>query len=534
MDAGQFLTELWGERPPGQVLVWRMPSKRSTWYFDMAKVNVGGYTSEDVYTGVGLAPPGVSFKVTQRVKTEQVAGIAALWGDVDVKDAVHQKLNLPATYEAAYSLIEQMPLMPTCIVNSGHGLQPWWFLTEPWIFEDDADRKLAGNVSKWWNDELQRIAKESGLVVDSTHDLARLMRLPGTFNNKSTPVPVTISQDDGPRYSLDEIKALYTPSGIDVADIYEGLPIELGGGEIPFQKWQALMELDAKFKRSWNRKRTDWADQSQSAYDMSLASIASAAGWAPVEIAAMLKEHRILHGSADDPKLQRDDYYQRTIARATKVDPNAEAQADLELALDEGGNQVGRQLNNLGSIFGIGEIRIKKYLGDPHTYRLECPAGEITLGSVDNITNQRKFRNHVADTTGRWIPGCETAVWDTRVSALLLAAEEVDTGEASHPSNMTYAWVQDYLQGKVIQDSLRDAFPEGQPFHDKGVTFLQLGELQQFLNSRGERKTTAELGRLLRMYGAQPHKFNGQVGGGPRTTKYYWQLPQEDADGTGV
>ena len=56
MDAGQFLTELWGERPPGQVLVWRMPSKRSTWYFDMTKVSVGGYTSEDVYTGVGLAP----------------------------------------------------------------------------------------------------------------------------------------------------------------------------------------------------------------------------------------------------------------------------------------------------------------------------------------------------------------------------------------------------------------------------------------------------------------------------------------------
>ena len=312
------------------------------------------------------------------------------------------------------------------------------------------------------------------------------------------------------------------------------MPIVLGVGEIPFQKWQALMEVDPKFKRSWARKRPDLGDQSQSSYDMSLASIASAAGWTPVEVAAMLKEHRILHGSADDPKLQRDDYYQRTIARATKVDPNAEAQADLELALDEGGNQVGRQLNNLGRIFAIGEIRIKKYLGDPHTYRLECPAGEITLGSVDNITNQRKFRNHIADTTGRWIPGCDTAVWDTRVSALLAAAEEVDTGEASHPSNMTYAWVQDYLQGKVIQDSLRDAFPEGQPFRDKGVTYLQLGELQQFLNSRGERKPTAELGRLLRMFGAVPHRFNGQVGGGPRTTKYYWALPLEDADGAGV
>tara|TARA_Y100000310_G_scaffold187155_1_gene187237 strand:+ start:418 stop:1947 length:1530 start_codon:yes stop_codon:yes gene_type:complete len=509
-----------------------MPSKRSKWYFDMTKVNVEGYTTEDVYTGVGLAPSGVTFKATQRVKTEQVAGIAALWGDVDVADPVHQKPNLPATYEAAYALIEQMPLMPTCVVNSGHGLQPWWFLEEPWIFEDDADRTLAAAISKAWNDELQRIAGESGQVVDSTHDLARVMRLPGTFNNKSEPVPVTVSQYDGARYKLSEIKALYTPSGGDDPDTYEGVPIDLASGEIPFQKWQALMELDPKFRRSWQRKRTDLVDQSQSSYDMSLASIASAAGWPPVEIAAMLKEHRILHGSADDPKLQRDDYYQRTIARAIKVDPNAEAQADLELALDEGGNQIGRQLHNLSSIFGIGEIRIKKYLGDPHTYRLECPAGEITLGSVDNITNQRKFRNHVADTTGRWIPGCDTAVWDTRVSALLLAAEDVDTGEAAHPSNMTYAWVQDYLQGKVVQDSLRDAFPEGQPFRDQGRIYLQLGELQQFLNSRGERKTTNELGRLLRMFGAMPHKFNGQVGGAPRTTKYFWQMPLEDVDGT--
>lgn len=125
MDASQFLIELWGERPPGQVLVWRLPGKKSVWYFDLTKVRVDGFAASDIYTGVGLAAPGIDLKATERVLAENVIAIPALWAEVDIKGPAHQKQNLPVTYEAAYALLDQMPLMPTIVVNSGHGLQAW-------------------------------------------------------------------------------------------------------------------------------------------------------------------------------------------------------------------------------------------------------------------------------------------------------------------------------------------------------------------------------------------------------------------------
>ena len=59
MDAGQFLRELWGDPPPGYVLVWMLPQKHSTWYFklDGVAAQLEGYADRDIYTGVGIAAP---------------------------------------------------------------------------------------------------------------------------------------------------------------------------------------------------------------------------------------------------------------------------------------------------------------------------------------------------------------------------------------------------------------------------------------------------------------------------------------------
>ena len=59
MQAGEFLTELWGNPPPGQVLVWTLPQKRSIWYNRLDNVRGGDYSHLDVYTGVGVAPSDV-------------------------------------------------------------------------------------------------------------------------------------------------------------------------------------------------------------------------------------------------------------------------------------------------------------------------------------------------------------------------------------------------------------------------------------------------------------------------------------------
>ncbi len=39
-----------------------------------------------------------------------------------------------------------MPLPPSIIVASGHGLHAYWLLHEPWLFENDDDRHRAASV----------------------------------------------------------------------------------------------------------------------------------------------------------------------------------------------------------------------------------------------------------------------------------------------------------------------------------------------------------------------------------------------------
>ncbi len=76
---------------------------------------------------------------------------------------------------------------------------------------------------------------------------------------------------------------------------------------------KALCANHPKFALTYDRKRTDLADQSPSAYDLSLASFAVQAGWTDQDIVNLLIQSRRTHG--DDLKLRRD-YYERTLAKA--------------------------------------------------------------------------------------------------------------------------------------------------------------------------------------------------------------------------
>ena len=50
--------------------------------------------------------------------------------DIDVAGPAHKKTNLPASHEDAVDLLKSsLPLPPTILVDSGHGLHAYWFLS---------------------------------------------------------------------------------------------------------------------------------------------------------------------------------------------------------------------------------------------------------------------------------------------------------------------------------------------------------------------------------------------------------------------
>jgi hypothetical protein len=193
-----YLRALWPDPPAGYLLLWLSEGKRSLWFpaanpVAVAAAAVEHGTRTDVYLGCGLSP--APFGPNHRCKAADIIAIPGLWADEDIRGPAHKKKALPPTHADALALVNSMPLPPSIILESGHGLQPWWLLKEPWVFASDGDRAAAADLVKGWQSHLARLAKERGWKVDSTGDLARVLRLPGTINHKLRDEPVTVTID---------------------------------------------------------------------------------------------------------------------------------------------------------------------------------------------------------------------------------------------------------------------------------------------------------------------------------------------------
>lgn len=126
-----------------------------------------------------------------------------------MKGEAHKKDDLPDTIDQARELARSLGIEPTEEIHSGHGLQAWWLLRKPWIFRDDDDRKKAADLVRRFQALLRAQANAKGWEIDSTHDLPRILRLPGTWNHKAAdPVRVRVLQADGLRYGRGDLLAL--------------------------------------------------------------------------------------------------------------------------------------------------------------------------------------------------------------------------------------------------------------------------------------------------------------------------------------
>ena len=523
MEAGEFLTTMWGDPPPGQVLIWTLPQKRSIWYSRLDNVQVGDFSHLDVYTGVGVAPSGVLLRSGQRAIADGIDGIAGLWADVDYAGKDHNKPNLPPTEADAWELIRAMPVQPTIVVHTGHGLQAWWLFDTPWMFEE-GEREQAQAMIRGWQGHMAELAAKRGWVVDATHDLSRLMRLPGTYNNKSERVAVEVLSSDGPRFSREEfpfLTAAYTAGWIapPLPDATIGTLTLDPTAQPPFEKFLALMENDPKFKRSWGRRRPDLPDQSASSYDMSLASFAVTAGWSDQETVDLLIASRRHNG--DDLKL-REDYYARTIAKARNR-PEQEAAAQERQAAAQERLEDGGTLEDLSVLLGMEILDLVMHVGDPPEFWMETPRGGITLGRATNITDQRRFRDAVYGTTGQYILKCKESLWKPRAEAIHSCCRVVELGEASHPGSEMAHWIETYLEEQTILEDQNIAAEQGLPFRKDGAVLFSLSGFRQYLRfSMGEPLSSHKLGQRLRLCGVTPTVVRLVIRG-KETSRNYWE-----------
>ncbi len=529
-----FLSTLFGDKPNDlYVLIWTPVKKRSAWFrdLDQARTYVGNISHLDAYVHVGLSSS--DYGPSHRCGASDVAGIAGLWVDLDIADPAHQKPNLPPTQEDALGLLAGLP-EPSLTVHSGHGLQLWWLFKELWLFESDAERSEAAELAARWQGTIRQRARVKGWDVDATADLARLLRIPGTTNRKGKPpVEVRLIGESEARYNpsdFDEYLVDVTPTTAPSSGSKAGGALVLEAtADPPFGKFEALSEIESKFRLSWERKRKDLQDQSGSSYDMSLACYAVMASWSDQEMANLLIAHRRKHGD-DVVKALRQDYMRLTIDKARQTIAKSRAvEAIDEMAVGVGPEPENRRqaiLDNLSALFEVKITRVVKFTSDPPEYRLETELGTIHLGEVGNLIGQPQLRTKIAAASGRYLPRFKNERWDRIAQALLDACEEETLGEDATAAGAARGWLTSYLARHKPVQGIANAVEQECPFvHLDARTYLFGKELRRWLGLyQGEKITAKLMGTCLRAAGCEPETVAVSVDG-RETTRQVWRLP---------
>jgi P4 family phage/plasmid primase-like protien len=154
----------------------------------------------------GLATRKEMLSEYQRGTNKDVSYLPGAWVEVDIKGGTHASENLPSMEQ--YKMIQDtIGIEPSIVIFSGGGLHVYFLFDEPVRVQFDHERESAQRFLKRFQGMFIGLAKSQGLHIDNTSDIARVLRVPGTFNLKGERKAVkTLKMNPEARYSLKELK----------------------------------------------------------------------------------------------------------------------------------------------------------------------------------------------------------------------------------------------------------------------------------------------------------------------------------------
>ena len=153
-------------------------------------------------------PRGANLGYSKRGKDEDVVAVNLLYADFDAKDWAGGKPAILAHLDQLRA--EGFPY-PTTLVDSGGGVHAYWWLEDTFHIKTDEDRERIKAIQ-------QALVHEVNADT-SVHDLARVLRIPGTKNHKyDPPAPVGIFDHNPKRlYQLSEFEELTAEKRAELA-----------------------------------------------------------------------------------------------------------------------------------------------------------------------------------------------------------------------------------------------------------------------------------------------------------------------------
>ena len=329
-EAARFLECLFAYKGDEQLLlIWTLDretgQKKSSWFksINQGAEHISGLSPDlEIYLGMGLSDR--DHGPHQRLhldpsKDRLPMGIPGFWVDIDVQDPGHKAASLPPTQEAAIDLVRQIPIEASLIVATGGGIHVYWLFKEIWEFDSDEERYAAAAKLRSFQQLLRNHAQEKGWNLDNTADLTRIMRIPGTYNNKlPAPRPVQIIQQSDVRINPGDLDELLPPdpgtttpaaNSQEIARVVAGLKFS-PTAQLPAELLEHLLKKP-KFNKTWAAEREEF--KSPSEYDMSITSMAIRHGATDQEALDLILSWRRKHGH--DLHLENAQKYARTISR---------------------------------------------------------------------------------------------------------------------------------------------------------------------------------------------------------------------------
>ena len=369
----EFFTNIYKNIPQDQwITIWTLRDKRTEWFKSIDKIEeyVKTLQNENVFFGIGTSR--TKHGNNKRLSAKEIDGIGCIHIDIDYGNDGHKKHNLPPNIKEAITIANKI-IVPSYIINSGNGIHAYYLFDKYITGVQEITR--AAEILK----DFQSITSAyTEYEIDMTHDLARVLRVPTTFNCKDPQnqkeCKIIVNNSDI-RYSLDEIASSietyvsnntavktspfqqhfrekelfckpenqpknqidYTPDeqsnlyGKDL--IYANIPtdekyriinrriVRTPDRKLSDEKFMDMKMTFEDFESVFTHKKKHKGDSSLSSYDMMLANMAATAELSEQEICDLLIQHRTYHKKHNTYdivqfKLTHPTYYGSTIYKA--------------------------------------------------------------------------------------------------------------------------------------------------------------------------------------------------------------------------
>lgn len=176
-------------------------------YYNILEFVKNYRNSHNIYSSIGLHldDPGHG----KKGKESDVIAIPGFAVDVDIAGPGHKEVNLPPTIRDALDIIlNDMPIKPTMVINSGGGIYPYYLFKEILVIETYEQLAFVKNLSVALQAYIRNLFKEKGWRLDNTSNLDRLFRLPGTFNYKTNEPKLAVIEylNNDLRYNVNDFE----------------------------------------------------------------------------------------------------------------------------------------------------------------------------------------------------------------------------------------------------------------------------------------------------------------------------------------